>query len=226
MKPLVMYLSSDSWESKVASVLTAAVFQACEEQGSCAVLLTGGRSAERLYKTWAERPEFMLFRNVNFYFGDERCVPPDHPDSIYGLTMRTLFQRGIPQGCTVSRMLAEKPDSVAAAKAYEQLLPSRPDLMLLSVGEDGHIASLFPNTTVLHETYKRVVSVCAPKLPHERLTVTPSVIAQTKNKFVMALGQEKADIFKQAQANPKDFASIPARLVLNATWFIDANQIK
>jgi 6-phosphogluconolactonase len=184
-------------------------------------MLTGGRSAEQLYLAWAALPNFEDLRNVSFYFGDERCVPPVHPESNYGLVMRTLFSRGIPKGCAISRMEADSADHDAAAVAYEQKLPKRLDVLLLSVGEDGHIASLFPNGDALYETRRRVVSVSAPKPPHDRLTVTPPVLVQAENVFVLAIGTAKAAVFHQAQVAPQKIADLPARLVLRATWLLD-----
>jgi 6-phosphogluconolactonase len=193
------------------------------ERGSCSVMLTGGRSAHYLYQVWGALPEFSRMRDVHFYFGDERCVSPDHPESNYGLAMRTLFQRGVPQDCSVIRIEAERTDCHAVASAYEQQLPNRVDVLLLSVGEDGHIASLFPQSDALFETSRRVVPVLAPKLPHARLTVTPLLIAQVEHIVVMALGAAKAAVFKQSQVELQDIADLPARLVSSATWLLDTN---
>jgi len=192
-----------------------------KSRDACDVMLTGGRSAELLYTAWAALPEFDTLRNVRFYFGDERCVPPDHSQSNYGLAMRTLFCHGVPQNCTVTRMAAEQPDHAAAAAAYEQTLPARLDVLLLSVGEDGHIASLFPQSEALSETRRRVIAITAPKPPHDRLTVAPSVIAEAKHVFVMALGETKAAVFQRAKTEPQSVADLPARLVLGATWLFD-----
>jgi 6-phosphogluconolactonase len=220
-KAQINVVDSATWATTAATLIMATVAQTCQACGSCTVMLTGGRSAERLYEAWAASPEFAHLRDVHFYFGDERCVPPDHPESNYGLAMRTLFKRGVPQDCTVTRMPAERPDHEAAAEAYSKQLPSRPDVMLLSVGEDGHIASLFPYSSAFFETQRRVVPISAPKPPPERLTVTPLVIAQVTQVFVMALGSAKAAIFQRAQTEPNDILALPARLVLNATWFVD-----
>lgn len=209
------------WPSTSASSVMGAVAQTCQVYGSCSVMLTGGRSAERLYQVWAAQPEFSKMRNVHFYFGDERCVPPNHQESNYGLAMRSLFQWGIPQDCTVTRMHAEQLDREAAAEAYGEKLPSRLDVMLLSVGEDGHVASLFPHNSALLETRRRVVPVYVPKSPPERLTVTPPVIMQAAQVFVMAIGSAKASVFRRAQTESNDFLALPARLALNATWFLD-----
>ena len=81
---------------------------------------------------------------MSFYFGDERCVPPDHDESNYGMEMQTLFSHGVPIECSVFRMEADAIDIEAAAQRYADLLPDSIDVILLGVGEDGHIASLFP----------------------------------------------------------------------------------
>lgn len=223
IKPMVKYFDTTTWANSAATLVMGAIEKTCLERGSCAVMLTGGRSAKRLYGAWAALPEFDKMRDVRFYFSDERCVPPDHPENNYGLAMHTLFQRGVPEGCAVIRMAAEQPDPGAAAAAYEQKLPDRLDVLLLSVGEDGHIASLFPQSDALYETHKRVVPVRAPKLPHERLTVTPQVLAQSVNVFVMAIGADKAAVFQQARLEPNAIADLPARMVLNATWLLDTH---
>lgn len=223
IKPQANYVETATWANAAANLVMEAIVQTCLAQGSCSVMLTGGRSAERLYQAWSVLPEFDQMRDVHFYFGDERCVPPDHPESNYGLARRTLFQRGVPQACTVIRMAAEQTDREAAATAYAQQLPNRLDVLLLSAGEDGHIASLFPYSDALLETRRRIVPVWAPKWPHERLTVTPPLIAAAAQVFVMALGSAKAAVFKQAQVEPKAKAALPARLVLSATWFLDTH---
>lgn len=220
-KPMVNHFDTAIWAKSAAVQVMRAIDRTCQAHGTCSVMLTGGRSAAQLYEAWGTLPEFGQLRNVRFYFGDERCVPPDHPESNFGLAMRTLFQRGVPQDCTVTRMAAEQADHDAAAAAYAQQLPARLDVLLLSVGDDGHIASLFPHSPALLETRKRVVPVRAPKPPPERLTVTPPVIAQAHHVFVMALGPAKAAVFQQAQAKPQDMAVLPARLVLNAAWLFD-----
>ena len=101
-KPQVTVVDSVTWAATAATLIMAAVAQTCQACGSCTVMLTGGRTAARLYEAWAASPEFGHLRDVHFYFGDERCVPPDHPESNYGLAMRTLFRRGVPHACTVS----------------------------------------------------------------------------------------------------------------------------
>lgn len=192
------------------------------EQGYCNVILTGGRSAERLYAAWSGVPALRQLTSVRFYFSDERCVPPDHSESNYGMAMRTLFQYGVPADCSVFRIEADDPDHEAAALRYGNVLPNTIDVMLLGVGEDGHIASLFPGSAALHETDRRVVHITGPKPPYDRLTITPQVIAQAKSVFVLATGPTKAAVLGKARQKSADFDALPARLALNSTWLLDA----
>jgi len=181
------------------------------------VMLTGGRSAAQLYAAWARLPEFSRMTGVDFYFGDERCVPPSDPDSNFGLAMRILFAAGVPDGCLVHRMEAESTDAVAVAERYGARLPQAIDILLLGIGEDGHIASLFPHSEALQETRRRVVAVVGPKPPARRLTVTPPVIRHAKAVFVLAPAA-KAALRAAARQEPDDVDALPARLVLGATW--------
>jgi 6-phosphogluconolactonase/glucosamine-6-phosphate isomerase/deaminase len=87
----IHHLAPTTWPSTAATLIMAAVAQTCQALGSCSVMLTGGRSAASLYEAWAGLPEFGQLRNVHFYFGDERCVPP---------------------ACKVTRMVAEQADQV------------------------------------------------------------------------------------------------------------------
>lgn len=217
----IEYLDAETWPHLAAIYIQNTIQKALLERGTCNIMLTGGRSAEKLYLAWAALPDFQNLRNIRLYFGDERCVPPDHPDSNYGLAMRTLFKHGVPPAGEVMRLEADRTNRAAAAVAYEQQLPDRMDVLLLSVGEDGHIASLFPQHKALNETRRRVVPVWGPKYPHERLTITPLVLAQAANVFVLAIGVAKAAVLRQAQLAPQEIANLPARLVLQATWLLD-----
>lgn len=203
-------------------MIQGAIEAALREKRECNVMLTGGRSAEKLYVDWAKMVQFRVAKGVRFYFGDERCVPPDHPESNYAMAVRTLFAHGVPEACSVIRMEAEDPDREAAARRYEAALPENIDILLLGVGEDGHIASLFAHSPALLELDRRVVAVSGAKRPHDRLTITPPVIAKAKSIFVLAAGEAKARVFAQAVRAPDDVAALPARLVLRAKWLLDA----
>jgi len=184
------------------------------------VMLTGGRSAMQLMLVWAELPDFFQLRNIDFFFGDERCVKPIDEESNYHLAMQTLFRFGIPKGCVVQRIKAESSDRDLAAKLYSELLPDCIDLLLLGVGEDGHIASLFPGSAALHEA-RKVVAVNGSKSPFERITITPAVIDQSESIVVLASGEEKLAPLLDILNGSVSVEQCPARLVQHATWLID-----
>lgn len=215
------YCYEIGWPERVAEVIHSSVKTILNEKSSCNIMLTGGRSAELLYRAWAGLPDFNKLFGVFFYFGDERCVPPENSESNYNLVMRTLFHDGIPGGCAIVRMEAECDDSNAAARSYENILPDNLDILLLSLGLDGHIASLFPKSDALHEICRRVVPTWGVNLPHARLTITPPVFLHAKRIFVLAMGVEKAAVLQQAKLDPLETDSLPARLVLDATWFLN-----
>ncbi|MBI5329715.1 MAG: 6-phosphogluconolactonase [Betaproteobacteria bacterium] len=211
----------ERWADVAADAVLARIAARLREVGHCAVMLTGGRSAAQLYTAWARHPEFRSLTGVAFYFGDERCVPPDHSESNYGLAMRTLFASGLPAGCTVQRMEADSADQEAAADRYAAALPDYVDVLLLGVGEDGHIASLFPHSAALGETRRRVVAITGPKPPPRRLTITPPVIRQARSVFVLAAGAAKAAALAEALRTPEAVEALPARMVLGATWLLE-----
>jgi len=189
------------------------------------IMLTGGRGASELYRQWQEA---LVFKNickpVNLFLTDERCVNPNSLDSNHFMVNQVLFAGRTPKNVTFKRMFSEKEDFESEAYRYEALLPDSIDLMLLSMGEDGHICSLFPGSPLLYETKRKVKTVVGPKRPFHRLTITPSMIKSTKNIFVLAIGDEKKRKYEEALHDPDDISSIPARLVLDRTWIFSLNE--
>jgi 6-phosphogluconolactonase len=212
-----------NWAVVAAQLIQSRIEDTLKRKGECSIMLTGGRSAERLYREWAGMERLAAAKGLRFYFGDERCVPVDQVQSNYGMAIRTLFSKCLAVHAeSIYRMEADAVDVNEAARRYDEVLPTSIDVMLLGVGEDGHIASLFPQSPVLHEQHRRVVYVDCPKAPNKRLTITPPVIAHASSIFVLATGQEKAKILQYAQRDPSDFISLPARLVLHAYWLLDS----
>jgi len=188
------------------------------QKSSATVMLTGGRSAAQLYTEWQKLPNFRKLTNTTFYFGDERCVPPDHIESNYGMAMQTLFKEGLPNNCKIYRMRAEQQDLEKSAKAYEVLLPNSIDILLLGIGEDGHIASLFPNSLQLQEQKRFCLPVTGPKPPYKRLTITPPVIKSAKTTYILAYGSAKKQIIEQAKQNPTDINKLPVQMIKKPIW--------
>jgi 6-phosphogluconolactonase len=189
-------------------------------RGVCSLCLAGGRTPEPVYRELAAASTIDWSR-VDVYFGDERAVAPEHPDSNYLMVRRVLLSRvPIPAG-QVHRMEAERSDQEAAAREYERSLPSQLDILVLGMGPDGHTASLFPGSAALDEHERLVVPVIGAKPPPQRLTITPPVIEAARRVAVIATGGDKAAMVARAiegLLSPKD---VPAQLARRGTWFLD-----
>lgn len=219
--PRIDLFESEAWPALAAARIQNEVALVLAERGRCSVMLTGGRSASQLYAAWSGLPAFHKSQGVDFYFGDERCVAPDDVESNYGLAMKTLFCKGVPKGCKVFRMEADGSDRELAARRYDKLLPEQIDVLLLGVGDDGHVASLFPQSLAVKEYGRNVMPVVGPRAPHERLTITPQVTSRARKLFVLATGSIKARVLAEALRDTDDIQSLPVRLALGGVWLVD-----
>ncbi len=213
-----MNKNSKTW-IEIATEIQGKILETEISQGACSVMLTGGRSAEFLYESWSKLNELRFLNKTNFYFGDERCVSKESLDSNFGLAMRTLFKSGVPRGCKIHRIEADLEDKDLAALKYEKLLPKNIDILILTVGEDGHIASLFPMSTALQESTRRVLAVNTLSNPRQRITITPPLILSSKNIFVLAIGSSKVKIYEKIMNETIDSLKLPAKIVRHARWF-------
>lgn len=212
--------SQSTWSKDVANLLLNKICSVLLDNGFCNVMLTGGRAAKEIYACLSVEDQFHKLNNVNFYFGDERCVPEFDLQSNYNMVKNELFPNGLPGNCSIFPMKVSFDDINEAAEEYGRILPNTIDILILSMGEDGHIASLFPNSPVLNESIKRVRSVIGNKPPYKRLTITPSVLNCADNIYILAFGEEKLKLFERLEENIGDFHSIPARLVIHGNWFL------
>lgn len=175
------------------------------------VALSGGNTPRGLYKRLAEFPD-VDWSHWHVWFGDERCVPPDHPDSNYGMALETLLdQVPIPRRQVHAMIPSANVVPGDAARNYAALLaaeaPQRDglpelDLILLGLGRDGHTASLFPGTSGLNERQRSVVEVFIPKLDAWRVTLTLPSIEQARRLMFLVDGSDKADILARLQRGP------------------------
>lgn len=175
-----------------------------------AIVLTGGTSIGPAYEHAAVyEPNW---RRVSLWWGDERCVPPSDDRSNYRLARLTLLDRlaGNPE---VHRIRGELP-AAEAADSYELDLGDRPlDLLLLGLGDDGHIASLFPGSAQLRERATRVTYGDAALPPFvERVTLTLPTLLAARRIVLLAVGEGKSDALARALAQPVDEAT-PASLL-------------
>jgi len=116
--PQIISTSPEKWPELSADVIGTAVKSFFKTKGKCSLMLTGGNTARGLYQYWAVSKPWD-HREVRYFLGDERCVPPYHEDSNYGMVRQTLFPTGIPKGCVVKKMKGDLFDRELAAKYYE-----------------------------------------------------------------------------------------------------------
>jgi 6-phosphogluconolactonase len=168
---------------------------------------------------------------VVFWFGDERCVPPDDEQSNYKMNRKTLLDPLRIRAAQVHRMRGEDDPSAAAAD-YDVVLrrelgeTPRLDLILLGMGPDGHTASLFPGTITALDKDKHCIAHFVPQLDRWRMTLTPRAINAAHNVAITAGGAEKADALHGVLEGPKQTDVYPAQLVHptkgELRWFVDA----
>lgn len=200
-----------------AAAVAEAAFKAIHENGSCRLVLAGGSTPRQAYQILAgEMRDEVDWRRVRFYFGDERCVPPDDPRSNYRMAKETLFDPlKLGQG-SVFRMAGELPPKSGAADYDAQVRHLKAervpmfDLVLLGMGGEGHTASLFPGSPALEERSRMAAAVEVPADPPDRITLTPASLALSRQIVFMVTGPEKADALAGAFAND---SRLPASMV-------------
>ena len=193
----------------VAEAVAQRLAQAAAQGGN--IVLTGGKTPERAY----ERAAVLAsdWSRVEVWWGDERCVPPDDENSNFGMARRALLDRLAQPPLAVHRIEGERGKD-DAADAYEQELGSTAlDLLLLGIGPDGHVASLFPGKSSLDETGRRVVGTEPGLEPWvDRVTLTLPTLRAAREILFVVSGDAKADAVRRAFAdNPS--AETPASLV-------------
>jgi 6-phosphogluconolactonase len=180
------------------------------------VALSGGSTPKATYALLAQSPyrERIDWPRVHIYFGDERCVPPDHPDSNYRMATEALLSKVPLAAEQVHRIAGERAPMEAADDYARELrplgVPPKFDLILLGMGPDGHTASLFPGTAAL-TSEEPVTAVYVPKLDSWRITLTAPVLSHADEVVVAAAGAEKADALKLALEGAP--GSVPIQLV-------------
>jgi 6-phosphogluconolactonase len=174
-------------------------------QGSGHLCITGGSTPKAAYERAASRRSD--WSGVDFWFTDERCVPPDHEHSNFGMVERSLLSRI--EGATVHRMRGELgPED--GATAYENELgefgPLALDLILLGIGPDAHICSLFPGDDALGERERRAVGVETPGMAPlvQRITLTLPVVNTSRQIVFLVTGEDKAEAVRRVFARPPD----------------------
>ena len=198
-----------------------------------AVALSGGSTPKILYELLADGNEpfreQIPWSKIHFFWSDERHVPPDHAESNYRMAQQAMLSRVPVSPGSVHRISSENPNAAEAADEYEttlkqitgQSLP-RLDLILLGLGADGHTASIFPGSEVLHETTRLVAAPWVEKLQTHRITMTLPLLNNGASVVFLVSGAEKAEIVKEILEGPKKY---PAQYVQpkngELIWLLD-----
>lgn len=204
-----------------ARSLEEVIRSALEARGRCDVALAGGSTPRPVYQRLAETSN-LDWSSVHFYFSDERAVPPGHPDSNYRMARESLLDRvPVPAGRR-HRIEAERDDLRQVAVEYARDLPDPLDMAVLGIGEDGHVASLFPGSPSLDEAERRTAVVeDAPKPPVRRITLTPPALRSARSLVVLAAGRRKAAAVRRALEGDVGVAACPARIARGGIWVLD-----
>jgi len=217
--------NGDELAREAADFVVWAGEQALKSTGTFRLALSGGSTPKALYALLAGSGSARRFdwSRAAIFFGDERCVPPDHADSNFRMADEALFKPLKLAGDRIFRMRGED-EPAQAADRYEDSIrkefgtpaPAWPrfDLILLGLGDDGHTASLFPGTPALNERQRLIVPNPAPQGTRQRLTFTAPLINQARAVVFLVSGRSKALAIKAVvEDRAADPAQYPAKMV-------------
>jgi 6-phosphogluconolactonase len=215
-----------------ATMFIAQAAETVRTNGRFTVALSGGSTPKALYSLLATKPG-IPWDKIFFFWGDERHVPPDDPESNYRMVNEALLSKIQVLPRNIFRIHAEEKDASAAALQYEQTIKDffrlspgqfpRFDLIYLGIGPDGHTASLFPDTVALNETQRLVVANWVPKFNTDRLTFTYPVLNAAACITFLASGPDKAQILHELLEDSA--AGVPSQKVRPSDgkliWLVD-----
>ncbi|MFP5260543.1 MAG: 6-phosphogluconolactonase [Blastocatellia bacterium] len=213
--------------------------------GRFTVALSGGSTPRKMLSILAEEPflDTVPWSSIYFFWGDERCVPPNHRDSNYRMAFEALLSKVPVPTENIFRIHAEDPDPARAAEDYSRALTEffleratksataplanmpRLDLVLLGMGPDGHTASLFPHTTALHDAGHIAVANFVEKLNAHRITLTAAAINNARNVTFIAAGGDKAEALRDVTEGVYQPEVYPSQLIRprggTLLWMVD-----
>jgi 6-phosphogluconolactonase len=242
---IVIVTDRDALARTAAQQFVALAQRSIASHGHFSLALSGGSTPRDLYSRLvsAEFSTQVDWARVHFFWGDERAVPPDHPESNYRMAYEALLSHVNPPPENVHRILAEK-QPAEAAREYEETLRlaflprtasgtstrdsreyPRFDLILLGLGANGHTASLFPHTGVLHESTRWVAAEYIDEVKMDRITLTAPAINAAENILFLVAGSDKAVTARAVLSGEYRPEELPAQLIRPAdgqlVWLLD-----
>ena len=207
--------------------------EALSARGEFTVALSGGSTPKILYQLLADPTEpfrdQISWAKIHFFWSDERHVPPDHPDSNFRTAKEAMLAHVPVSTINVHRIPSENPSALEAAKEYERILLESTkqnlpqlDLILLGLGPDGHTASIFPGSEVLHETKRLVAAPWVEKLKTYRITMTLPLLNNGRSVVFLVSGAEKAEIVTEVLQGSDRYPSQKVKPVNGELlWMLD-----
>ena len=198
------------------------------------VALSGGKTPEIIFQTFADNYANKInWKNVRFFWGDERCVTPDNPESNYGMTKKFLLDRiSIPPE-NVYRIFGENNPADEALRYQEQFLKlfndnianAKFELTMLGLGDDGHTASIFPNSLQLLSAQELFAVAEHPVTKQKRITATGRLINNSEKIFFFVTGENKSSVLHEIIGRQNNYLEYPAAHIepINGTleWYVD-----
>jgi 6-phosphogluconolactonase len=234
-KNIHVYPNKEKLVAATAEHIANSIEQAIQQNGLCNIALSGGNTPGGVFSLLASSPyrERVDWSRLHLFWGDERMVPPEHQDSNFRMVQETLLDHIKIPDENVHRMRGEIAPELAAEE-YAELLDvhfkgSSPcfDLILLGLGEDGHTASLFPDTDAVGECEKHAVAVFVPKLSAWRVTLTLPVLNAARKILFLVSGKSKSEILQRIMSNKQPAKEIPATMVNPQNgelhWMLDSD---
>lgn len=233
MKPAVVVSDTPGeTAARAAGHILEALDETLHSRPFATLAVSGGSTPKFMFEDMARRP--FDWTRVHLFWVDERVVPPNHPDSNYGMTLRALIE---PLGLgekQVHRVEGERPPADAVT-AYEgelrrffDLAPGHLpefDVIHLGMGSDGHTASLFPGEVLINNRAGIAAAVYHEQRDSHRVTLLPGVLLNARNTVVLVTGGDKAEALVSVLWGPEDSAKWPAQVAAreakNVTWFVD-----
>ena len=235
-RTITIYDSLETLVEAAAELFVSAAQAAVSEFGQFNVVLAGGSTPRPVYVklTGDSFRSRIDWKAVHLFWGDERCVPPTHHESNYLMAKTTLSDQVPIPDKNIHRIPGEL-GAEAAAEGYEKELRSffrgrkLPvfDLVLLGMGDDGHTASLFPDTAAIHEEKRWAVGHFVDKLDSWRITLTPPALNAAKQIVFLIAGEGKAERLRDVLSGPFQPDHLPAQIIESKTgrmvWMVDQN---
>jgi 6-phosphogluconolactonase len=239
MSPIQLIVMDDAQAlyTRAAEEIAHFAGEAICTHGEFTLCLTGGSTPAAIYELLATRFQLSVdWKEIQFFWGDERCVPPDDPASNFGMANRTMLSKIALRPEQIHRIHGEDEPNQAAFEYEHELrrffrvgeldndLPSF-NLLLLGLGENAHVASLFPHHSALHEKTRMAVAVDVEATPSRRVSLTMPVLNNAERIMFLVTGEKKAAAVRNVLQGAADPEQYPAQLVKprsdQIVWLID-----